>query len=62
MRAREIVPPWWLAEVGTIAPVKPLTPEQSRKRAAKQAKVQQQVKDEDRRHATKERDLKARMA
>ncbi len=51
-----------LAEVGSIAPVKPLTPEQLRKRAAKQAKVQQQVKDEDHRHTDKERDLKARMA
>jgi hypothetical protein len=62
MRAREILPGWVLAEVGSIAPIKPLTPEQSRKRAAKQVKVQQQVKDEDHRHADKERDLKARIA
>jgi hypothetical protein len=61
MRAKEILPRRALAEVDTIAPVKPLTPEQSRKRAAKQAKVQAQVKDEDHRHAAKERDLKARL-
>ncbi len=62
MRALEIMPSRMLAEVGAVAPVKPLTPEQSRKRAATQAKVQQQVKDEDDRHAAKERDLKARLA
>ena len=62
MRAAQFMPSWMLAEVGTVAPVKPLTPEQSRKRAAKQARLQQQVQDEDHRHADKERDLKARMA
>jgi hypothetical protein len=62
MRAMEIMPAWLLAEVGTISPVKPLTPEQSRKRADKQMKVQQQVQDEAHRHAAKERDLKARLS
>jgi hypothetical protein len=59
MRAHEIMP---LAEVGTVKPVKPLTPAKARSRAAKLVKVQQQVKDEDHRHADKERDLKARIA
>jgi hypothetical protein len=59
MRAREIMPSWSLAEVGSIEPAKPLTPEQSRKRSAKQARVQQQVQDENQRHAARERDLKA---
>jgi hypothetical protein len=56
MRAKEI-----MAEIGTVKPVKPLTPAKARTRAAKQVKVQQQVKDEDHRHADKERSLKARM-
>jgi hypothetical protein len=57
MRAWEI-----LAEVGAVKPVKPLTPAKARTRAAKQVKVQQQVQDQNHRHADKERDLKARMA
>jgi hypothetical protein len=51
-----------LIESDTIKPVKPLTPEQSRKRSEKQARVQQQVRDEDHRHAAKERDLTASIA
>jgi hypothetical protein len=59
MRAKEIMPSL-LAEIGTVKPVKPLTAEQSRKRAAKQVKVQQQVRDENQRHAAMERDLQSR--
>jgi hypothetical protein len=50
-----------LDEGGTITPVAPLTPEQARKRAARQARLQQQVRDEQSRHNAKVRDLRARM-
>jgi hypothetical protein len=61
MRASEIIPSWLLAEVGPAKPVKPLTPEQSRKRSAKQARAQQQTNDENARHVAKIRDLQARL-
>jgi hypothetical protein len=47
-------------EADAIKPIKPLTPDQSRKRSAKQVRVQQQMKDEGQRHAEKIRDLNAR--
>jgi hypothetical protein len=58
MRAREFMP---VAEAGTIKPEGPLNADEWRKRSAKQARTQQQVKDEAQRHAAKERDLKARL-
>lgn len=50
-----------LDEGGTIKPVGPLTPDQARKRAAKQASLQQRLRDEQARHAAKLRDLRGRM-
>jgi hypothetical protein len=47
-------------EADAIKPIKPLTPDQSRKRSTKQVRVQQQMKDEGQRHAEKIRDLNAR--
>jgi hypothetical protein len=58
MRAAEFM---LMVEAMPAKPQKPLTPTQARKRSEKQAKVQQQVRDEDVRHAAKEQDLKARL-
>ena len=41
--------------------IKPLNPEQARKRAARQARMQQKMRDEQARHAAKLRDLRSRM-
>lgn len=58
-------------EAGTIKPTGSsgstgsagsLDAEEWRKRSERQARVQQQIRDEDARHATKKRDLRARLA
>lgn len=57
MRAHEFM----VIEADTIKSQKPLTPSQSRKRSEKQARSQQQVRDEDARHTSKICDLQARL-
>lgn len=59
MRAYEFVP---MVEAMPAKPQKPLTPHQAQKRSDKLAKAQQQVSDENARHANKIRTLKSRMA
>ena len=44
-------------EVDEGAGVAPLTPEKARRRAEKQQRLQQRIRAEDERHASKERDL-----
>ena len=48
-------------EADAIKPIKPLTPDQMRKRSAKQARVRTQTNDENARHSAKMRDLQARL-
>jgi hypothetical protein len=60
MRAREIMF-CTVAEAVPKKPEKPLTPEQAQKRSEKQARVQQQVRDEGARHAAKLQDLQSRV-
>ena len=65
MRAREFMELAAAIEVSeddTIEPVKPLTPEQSRRRSERQNATQQKMRDEDARHATKLRDLRSKIA
>jgi hypothetical protein len=65
MRAREIMPTLADTEVteadGTIKPEGSLNAEEWRQRSKRQARTQQQARDEDARHAAKQRDLKARL-
>ena len=48
-------------EMDEGAGVAPLTPEQSRKRAEKQQRLQQRLRAENERHASKERDLRSQI-
>jgi hypothetical protein len=47
MRARDVMD----IETDAIKPIRPLTPDQARRRSAKQVKVQRQMRDEGQRHA-----------
>jgi hypothetical protein len=48
-------------EAGTIKPSGPLDADQLRNRSKRQARVQQQIRDEESRHVAKKRDLNARL-
>ena len=54
--------PSHVSEAGAIKPSGSLTADQWRKRSERQARVQQQMRDEDARHAAKRRDLSGRLA
>jgi hypothetical protein len=65
MRARDILRPPADTEFteadGTIKSKGSFNADEWRQRSKRQARTQQQARDEDARHAAKERDLKARM-